>query len=106
MGRAHGQSTRSNATERLLRTTAVNPSGPRYFEAQARNRRVTTVNSTHWTSETPIQPGWYWYRARPHHALMLRIDNHGLVDSPGEFDCIQATNLVGDWWTPQIQVPN
>ncbi len=64
------------------------------------------ANSTHWTAETPIQPGWYWYRARAHRALMLRIDEHGLVDSPGEFDDIQATNLVGDWWTPQIKVPN
>jgi len=42
MARAHGQSTRSNATGRLLRkTAAVNPSGPRYFGTQARNRRVT-----------------------------------------------------------------
>jgi len=37
---------------------------------------------------------------------MLRIDDHGLVDSPGEFDGIQATDLVGDWWTPQIKVPD
>ena len=107
MGRAHGQSTRSNATRRLLRTTAaVNPSGPRYFGAQAPNRRVTMVNSTHWTSDAPIEPGWYWYRPRPHSEQILRIDDHGVVDSPREFDCIQATNLVGDWWTPQIQVPN
>ena len=34
---------------------------------------------------------------------MLRIDEHGVVDSLGEFDCIQATDLVGDWWTPQIK---
>jgi len=37
---------------------------------------------------------------------MLRIDEHGLVDSPGEFDDIQAADLVGNWWTPQIKVPN
>jgi hypothetical protein len=37
---------------------------------------------------------------------MLRIDYHGLVDSHGEFDGIPATDLVGDWWTPQIKVPD
>jgi hypothetical protein len=37
---------------------------------------------------------------------MVRIDDHGLVDSPGEFDGIQAADLVGDWWTPQIKVPD
>ena len=35
---------------------------------------------------------------------MLRIDDHGLVDSHGKFDGIQAAKLAGDWWTPQIQV--
>jgi hypothetical protein len=35
---------------------------------------------------------------------MLRIDDHGLVDSHGEFDGIPAAKLAGDWWTPQIQV--
>ena len=64
------------------------------------------VNSTHWTCDTPIDPGWYWYRARSHRAQMLRIDDHGLVDSPEEFDRIQATELNGDWWTPQIKVPD
>jgi hypothetical protein len=34
---------------------------------------------------------------------MLRIDEHGVVDSPGEFDGIQASDLVGDWLTPQIK---
>ncbi len=64
------------------------------------------VSSTHWTPDTPIDPGWYWYRARSHRALMLRIDDHGLVDSAGEFDGFPATGLVGDWWTPQIKVPD
>jgi hypothetical protein len=36
---------------------------------------------------------------------MLRIDNHGLVDSCGEFNGTQATDLVGDWYTPQIKPP-
>ena len=62
--------------------------------------------STHWKSDAPIKPGWYWYRARSHGALMLRINEHGLVDSPEEFDGVQATDLVGDWWTPQIKVPD
>ena len=35
---------------------------------------------------------------------MLRVDENGLVDSQGEFDGTQATDLVGDWWTPQIKV--
>ena len=61
------------------------------------------MKSTHWTSDTPIDPGWYWYRARSHRAVMLRIDEHGVVDSRGEFGGIQATDLVGDWWTPQIK---
>ena len=64
------------------------------------------VSSTHWTSDTPIEPGWYWFRVRSHSALMIRIDEHGLVDWPGEFDGIQATDLAGDWWTPQIKVPD
>ena len=34
---------------------------------------------------------------------MLRIDEHGVVDSRGEFGGIQATDLVGDWLTPQIK---
>jgi hypothetical protein len=37
---------------------------------------------------------------------MVRIDDHGLVESPGEFDGIPATDLVGYWWTPQIKVPD
>ena len=37
---------------------------------------------------------------------MLRIDDHGLVDSLGEFEGTQATDLAGDWWTPQIKVPD
>jgi len=64
------------------------------------------VSSTHWTSYTPIEPGWYWYRAPSSRALRVRIDDHGNVDSPGEFDSIQATDLVGDWWTPQIKIPD
>jgi hypothetical protein len=34
---------------------------------------------------------------------MLRIDDHGLVDSHGEFNGTQATKLVGDWYTPKIK---
>jgi hypothetical protein len=34
---------------------------------------------------------------------MLRIDEHGVVDSPEQFDCTRATDLVGDWWTPRIK---
>ncbi len=67
---------------------------------------MTMVSSTHWTSNTPIEPGWYWFRGRSHRALMLRIDDYGLVDSHGEFDGIPAAKLTGDWWTPQIQVPD
>jgi len=29
---------------------------------------------------------------------MVRIDEHSLVDSPEEFDGIQAADLIGDWW--------
>jgi len=61
------------------------------------------VKSTHWTSDTPIDPGWYWYRARSRRAVMLRIDEHGVVDSRGAFDSSQAGDLVGDWWTPRIR---
>ncbi len=45
-------------------------------------RILPMVSSTHGTSDTPIDPGWYWYRARSHRAQMLRIDEHGRVDSP------------------------
>ena len=34
---------------------------------------------------------------------MLRIDEHGVVDSPEQFDSTRAINLVGDWWTPRIK---
>jgi hypothetical protein len=37
---------------------------------------------------------------------MLRIDDHGLVDSHGEFNGTQAVDLNGDWYTPQITPPN
>jgi len=37
---------------------------------------------------------------------MLRIDEDGHVDSPEEFDGTMATDLIGDWWTPQIKVPD
>jgi len=37
---------------------------------------------------------------------MLRVDDHGLVNLPEEFDGIQATDLDGNWWTPQIKVPD
>ncbi len=70
-----------------------------------KTRAETNVNTAHWTSDTPIEPGWYWYRARSHRALMLRIDDHGLVDSHGEFNGTQATDLVGDWYIPQIKPP-
>jgi len=69
-------------------------------------RAKANVNTTHWTSDTPINPGWYWYRAKSHPALMLRIDGHGLVDSHGEFGGTQATDLLGDWYRPQIKVPD
>ena len=64
------------------------------------------VRSTHWTPDTPIDPGWYWYRARSHRALMLRIGENGLVDLPEELDGTLASDLVGDWWAAQIKVPN
>ncbi len=62
------------------------------------------VNYPHWTSDTPIDTGWYWYRDRLHSALMLRIDEHSVVDSQGEFDGTHATDLVGDWWSARIKV--
>jgi hypothetical protein len=37
---------------------------------------------------------------------MLRIDGHGLVDSQGEFGGTQVTDLIGDWYRPQIKVPD
>jgi len=37
---------------------------------------------------------------------MLRIDDHGLIDSPGEFDGIPAIDFVGDWWSAQIKAYN
>ncbi len=61
------------------------------------------MKSTHWTSDAPIDSGWYWYRARSHRAVMLRIDEYGVVDSPEQFDSTRAIDLVGDWWTPRIK---
>ena len=67
---------------------------------------LSNVNHTHWTSDTPIEPGWYWYREQSYRAIMLRIDDHGFVDSPREFDGIQSNDLVGDWWAAQIKAPD
>jgi hypothetical protein len=36
---------------------------------------------------------------------MVRIGNHGLVNLPDELDGWQATELVGDWYMPQIKAP-
>jgi hypothetical protein len=57
----------------------------------------------HWTSNTPIDPGWYWYRAPSYPAKMLRIDEHSVIDSAGAFADRQATDLDGDWWSAQIK---
>ena len=38
-----------------------------------------------------------------HPAMMLRIDENSVVDSRGEFDGTQATDLVGDWWSARIR---
>jgi len=35
--------------------------------------------------------------------MMLRIDERSVVDLPSEFDDIQATVLVGDWWSARIK---
>jgi len=61
------------------------------------------VDYPHWTADTPVDTGWYWYRDRSHPAMMLRIDENRVVDSQGEFDGTQATDLAGDWWSAQIK---
>ena len=61
------------------------------------------VDPPRWTSVTPIDRGWYWYRDRLHRPMMLRIDERSIVDSPGEFDNLQAAVLVGDWWSARIK---
>ncbi|MFT5419175.1 MAG: hypothetical protein ACI915_005536 [Gammaproteobacteria bacterium] len=35
--------------------------------------------------------------------MMLRLDEHGVINSPAEFDDIRAADLVGDWWSAQIK---
>jgi hypothetical protein len=61
------------------------------------------MNNAHWTQETPMSTGWYWYKDRSHRPVMLRIDENSVVDSKGEFVGIQAVDLVGDWWSAQIK---
>lgn len=61
------------------------------------------MDSPHWTSDIPVDTGWYWYRDRLHRAMMIRIDEHSVVDSRGEFDGIRAAELGGDWWSAQIK---
>ncbi|MCH8136659.1 MAG: hypothetical protein IIB77_11825 [Proteobacteria bacterium] len=65
---------------------------------------MTMVDVTHWTSDTPIEAGWYWYKDATRGTSMLRIDDHGRVDSHGDFDRNLAKDLVGDWWIPRIKV--
>ena len=43
------------------RQRRCNPTGP-----------LTMVDSPHWTSNTPIDPGWYWYRGRLHRRWVFR----------------------------------
>ena len=64
---------------------------------------MTMADYPHWTSDTPIDKGWYWYRDRLHPAMMLRLDEHRIVDSHGEFDGTLATDLAGDWWSARIK---
>ena len=73
---------------------------------RARNcgRMLLMLDSPHWTSNTPVDPGWYWYRAPSHRATMLRIDECSVIDSTGEFADFQAINLDGDWWSAPIKV--
>ena len=61
------------------------------------------MKSTHWTSDTPSDAGWYWYRARSDRAILLRIDEDGVVDSPEQFDRSRAADLVGDWLASRIK---
>ena len=35
--------------------------------------------------------------------MMLRLDEHGVINSPSEFDDVLAADLVGDWWSAQIK---
>jgi hypothetical protein len=35
---------------------------------------------------------------------MLRIDEHRVINSSGEFDDMRTTDLGGDWWSAQIKV--
>ena len=58
----------------------------------------------HWTSRAPVDPGWYWYRDRLHRAMMLRINEDSVINSPGEFDDTRVADLAGDWWSAQIKV--
>ena len=76
-----------------------------HFRERVRNcvRILLMLHSPHWTSDTPIDPGWYWYRAPSHRATMLRIDEHCVIDSTGEFAGIQAEDLDGAWWSAQIK---
>lgn len=34
---------------------------------------------------------------------MLRIDDHSVIDSAGEFADFQAADLVGSWWSAPIK---
>jgi hypothetical protein len=34
---------------------------------------------------------------------MRRIDENRVVDSHGQFDGAQATDLIGDWWSARIK---
>jgi hypothetical protein len=56
-----------------------------------------------WTSVAPTDPGWYWHRDGLRGAMMLRLDEHGVINSPAEFDDIRAADLVGDWWSARIK---
>jgi len=35
--------------------------------------------------------------------MMIRLDEHCVINLPAEFDDIPAAELVGDWWSRQIK---
>lgn len=68
--------------------------------------RVSQLSRLRWTSEKPIQPGWYWYRGLIDEAdpLIVLVDEAGYFQWPdGAFEDVRQTD--GQWAGP-IALPS
>ncbi|MBI5855657.1 MAG: hypothetical protein HZB35_10620 [Nitrospirae bacterium] len=63
------------------------------------------MSAYQWTTQTPIAPGWYWYRGQAHEAdpFIVQVDEVGQFQWPdGGY---QEVKLAKGEWAGPIQLP-